>query len=344
MNETSTIAQGERNSPALGGSSPTSGRRRRSSARANRASGLPEWVVPYVLLVPGLLVIAGLLLYPLFQMILMAFQKVGIPQIKGTRPAEWVGWDNFTRIFDNEIFWSSLRNTVLFAVIAVSATLILGTAVGVLLNKLSKGMSLFVVIGCMFAWAVPPVAQGIIWRWLFDADAGVINWALNALPDGLSQALFGRADWTGEPWLNDAFTIYLVLILCVVWAGFPFIAVSILAGLKGIPTELYEAARVDGSGAWTTFRKITLPLLKPVFAVLTVLSIIWDFKVFSQLYVLMNGPTNREAFNMSMYSVAEAFKAPPKMGSGAAISVVLTLILLVVTVVYVRQIVKQEEA
>ncbi|MEU6999192.1 sugar ABC transporter permease [Nonomuraea sp. NPDC046570] len=336
MANTSTIARG-------GDQSPAPGRRRRSSARPNRASGLPPWAVPYVLLVPGLLVIAGLLLYPLFQLIVMAFQKVGIPQIKGTRPAEWVGWDNFTRIFDNDIFWSSLRNTVLFAVIAVSLSLVVGTAVGVLLHKLGKKMSLLVVVGCMFAWAVPPVAQGVIWRWLFDADAGIINWALNMLPDGLSTALFGRADWTGEPWLNDAFSLYVVLIFCVVWAGFPFIAVSVLAGLKGIPTELYEAARVDGSGAWLTFRKITLPLLKPVFAVLTVLSIIWDFKVFSQLYVLMNGPTNREGFNLSMYAVAEAFKAPPKMGSGAAISVVLTVILLIVTVFYVRQIVKQEE-
>jgi N,N'-diacetylchitobiose transport system permease protein len=119
--------------------------------------------------------------------------------------------------------------------------------------------------------------------------------------------------------------------------------VSVLAGLKGIPLELYEAAKVDGARAWKTFRQITLPLLKPVFAVLTILSIIWDFKVFSQLYVLMSGPTNPDAFNLSMYSVAEAFKAPPKMGNGAAIAVVLTVILLVVTSVYVRQIVKQEE-
>ncbi|MEU7899384.1 sugar ABC transporter permease [Nonomuraea sp. NPDC049152] len=336
MTNTSTIARG-------GGNSPAPGRRRKSSARPDRASGLPTWAVPYVLLVPGLLVIAGLLLYPMVQLTVMAFQKVGLAQVRGTRPAEWVGWDNFQRVLDNEIFWSALRNTVIFAVVAVSLTLIVGTAVGVLLNKLGKKMSLFVVIGCMFAWAVPPVAQGVIWRWLFDADAGIINWALNLLPDGLSSLLLGRADWTGEPWLNDAFTLYVVLVFCLVWAGFPFIAVSVLAGLKGIPAELYEAARVDGSGAWRTFRKITLPLLRPVFAVLTVLSIIWDFKVFSQLYVLMNGPTNREAFNLSMYAVAEAFKPPQKLGSGAAISVILTIILLIITVVYVRQIVKQEE-
>ncbi|GAA1016926.1 sugar ABC transporter permease [Acrocarpospora pleiomorpha] len=336
MTNASTIARG-------GGTSSAPERRRRRSHRPTKASGLPPKAIPYVLLIPGILVIAGLLLYPMIQVVVMSFQKVGLPQISGKRPAEWLGWENYTKIFDNDIFWSSLRNTVAFAVITVSLTLILGTAVGVLLNKLSKRMSTFVIIGIMSAWAVPPVAQGVIWRWLFDAEAGIINWALNLLPDWLSTMLFGRADWTGEPWLNDSITVYLVLILTVLWASFPFIAVSVLAGLKGIPAELYEAATVDGSGPWRTFWKITFPLLKPVFAVLTILSIIWDFKVFSQLYVLIGGPTNREAFNLSMYSFAEAFRSPPKMGSGAAIAVVLTVILLVVTAFYIRQMVKSEE-
>ncbi|MEQ4718302.1 sugar ABC transporter permease [Nonomuraea sp. B19D2] len=329
MTNTSTLSRG-------GGPASTPGPRR--AHRAPRRSGLPDWSLPYLLLVPGLLVIAALLLYPMIQMVITAFQKVGIPQISGRKPADWVGLDNFTRILDSEIFWSSLRNTVVFAAVAVPLTLIAGTAVGVLLHRLGKKMSLFVIIGIMFAWAVPPVAQGVIWRWLFDAEAGIINWALNLLPEWLT----GRADWTGEPWLNDAWSIYLVLVICVVWAGFPFIAVSVLAGLKGIPAELYEAAKVDGSGPWRTFRKITFPLLKPVFAVLTVLSIIWDFKVFAQLYVL-SGTSNREAYNLSMYAVTEAFKAPQKMGSGAAIAMVLTVILLIVTAAYIRQMFKQEE-
>ncbi|MFI7692207.1 carbohydrate ABC transporter permease [Nonomuraea sp. NPDC049655] len=336
MANTTTVTRGR-------GSSPAPGRRRKKGGGPVKATGMPTWSIPYVLLIPGLLVIAGLLLYPMFQLGVMAFQKVGLAQIRGSKPAEWVGLDNFNKVLSNDIFWSALRNTVVFAFVAVSLTLIVGTAVGVLLNKLGKKMSLFVVIGCMFAWAVPPVAQGVIWRSLFDAESGIVNWLLNLLPDWLAAPPAGQQDWSGTPWLNDTFPLYVALIVCVVWAGFPFIAVSVLAGLKGIPSELYEAAKVDGSGAWRTFRKITLPLLKPVFAVLTILSIIWDFKVFSQLYVLMNGPTNRDGFNLSMYAVAEAFKPPQKLGTGAAISIVLTIILLIITVAYVRQIVKQEE-
>ncbi|GAB2912789.1 carbohydrate ABC transporter permease [Nonomuraea fastidiosa] len=335
MADTTTVARGTESSPAPG--------RRKKSDRAPRAAGLPVWSIPYLLLVPGLLVIAGLLLYPMVQLGIMAFQKVGLAQIRGSRPAEWVGLENFEKILSNDIFWSALRNTVVFAAVAVSMTLVVGTAVGVLLHRLGKKMSLFVVIGCMFAWAVPPVAQGVVWRSLFDAESGIVNWALNLLPDWLAAPPDGQPSWTGTPWLNDTVPLYIALVVCVVWAGFPFIAVSVLAGLKGIPHELYEAAKVDGSGPWHTFRKITLPMLRPVFAVLTVLSIIWDFKVFSQLYVLMNGPTNRDGFNLSMYAVAEAFRPPQKLGTGAAISVVLTIILLIVTVVYVRQIVKQEE-
>ncbi|WP_066365082.1 carbohydrate ABC transporter permease [Herbidospora mongoliensis] len=317
----------------------------RRSHRPQKASGLNPKYIPYVLLIPGVLVMVALLLYPMIQAIIMSFQKVGIPQIRevNPKPADWVGWENYTKIFENDIFWSSLRNTLVFAFVTVSLTLIVGTGVGVLLQQLSKRMSTILIVGIMFAWAVPPVAQGVIWRWLFDAEAGIVNWALNLLPDFLATALFGRADWTGVPWLNEAYTVYIALIMTVVWASFPFVAVSVLAGLKSIPSELYEAARVDGSGPWRTFRSVTFPLLKPVFAVLTILSIIWDFKVFSQLYVLLNGPTNRGAFNLSMFSYAEAFRAPPKMGSGAAIAVILTIILLVVTAFYVRQMVKSED-
>ncbi|MGW4638746.1 carbohydrate ABC transporter permease [Sphaerisporangium sp. NPDC004334] len=336
MAQTSTIARGGGTPPAPAG--------RASHRPARRPRRLSARAVPYVLLLPGLLVIGVLLLYPLYQMVEMSFHKVGLRQIRpNPRPAEFVGTDNYTQVFQSELFWTSLRNTVVFAVVTVALTLLLGTLVGLLLNRLGRRMSTFVVVGIMAAWATPPTATAIIWKWLFDADAGVVNWTLNLLPDGLSSLVFGRSDWSGQPWLNSASTIYLVLIVAVVWASFPFIAVSVLAGLKSIPSELYEAARVDGSAPVTTFWKITFPLLRPVFSVLLVLSVIWDFKIFTQLYVLAGGTTNRDAFNLSLWAYTEAFSAPPKMGFGAAIAVILTVIMLLITAVYVRQIVRTED-
>ncbi|MFC6084623.1 carbohydrate ABC transporter permease [Sphaerisporangium aureirubrum] len=336
MAQTSTIARGGDTSPAPA---------RHRSGRSPRRSGvLPPRAIPYVLLLPGLLVIAALLIYPLYQMADMSFHKVGLRQIRpNPQPADFVGVDNYTQLFGMDLFWTSLRNTVVFAAVTVALTLFTGTLVGLLLHRLGKKMSTFLVIGIMAAWATPPTASAIIWKWLFDSDAGVVNWALNLLPDWLSSLLLGRADWSGHPWLNDAFTIYLVLVVAVVWASFPFVAVSVLAGLKSIPSELYEAARVDGSTPLKTFTGITFPLLKPVFSVLLVLSIIWDFKVFTQLYVLAGGTTNRDAFNLSLWAYTEAFSAPPKMGIGAAIAVLLTAIMLVITAVYVRQIVRTED-
>ncbi|PZG56742.1 sugar ABC transporter permease [Spongiactinospora gelatinilytica] len=338
MAHTRTIARGGGDPPA-----PSRGPRRRPP---RRTSGMSPKLVPYALLIPGLIVIAALLLYPLFQMVVMSFQKVGLKQIrpKNPVPAEWNDFENYTTVLQSDLFWTSLRNTVVFAVVTGALTLVVGTLVGLLLNRLGRAMSTVVVVGIMAAWAVPPTSQAIIWKWLFDADSGIINWALNLLPDWLSSLVFGRSDWSGQPWLNEPLTIYLVLVMAVLWASFPFVAVSVLAGLKSIPSELYEAARVDGSTGIGTFRKITFPLLKPVFSVLIVLQIIWDFKVFTQLFLIAGG-TNmpREAFNLSLWSYIEAFSPPPDMGLGSAIAVVLTVVLLLITFVYVRQIVKAED-
>ncbi|RJL26543.1 carbohydrate ABC transporter permease [Bailinhaonella thermotolerans] len=326
--------------PVRGGGhrAPAPPRAHRPSRRSRRVGRL----TPYVLLLPGLLIIAGLLLYPMYQLLVMSTQKVGLRQIRGAE-ADSVGAENYERILTSEVFWSSLRNTIVFAAVAVTLTLLVGTLVGILLNKLGKRMSTAVVVSAMLAWATPQAAVAVLWRWLFDEQSGVANRAFDLLPDWLSELLFGRADWTGYTWFLESFPTYVVLTLCVVWASFPFIAVSVLAGLRSIPGELHEAARMDGAGAWRAFWRVTFPMLRPVFSVLVVLSIIWDFKVFTQLYILANGMGNKEVFNLSLYAYAEAFSSPPAMGMGSAIAVVLTVILLIITGVYVRQIVRQEE-
>lgn len=305
---------------------------------------LPDKYFPYVLLVPGLAVIGGLLLFPLLQMGRMSFQRIGLREIRGMAAPDAVGWQNYATVLSNELFWSSLRNTFLFAVIAVSGTLVVGTLVGLLLHHLGRVVSVIVLVAIMLAWATPHISVAVIWRWMFDDYRGIGNWLLNALPDPLSAALFGRSDWTGFTWTMDPVPLYIVLVLAVVWQSFPFISVSVLAGLKSIPGELPEAARIDGAGPWRGFWQVTFPLLKPVFAVLTVLSVIWDFKVFTQIYIL-SGSTlaNREIFNLSLYGYAEAFKVPPDMGVGSAIAIVFTIILLLLTSVYLRQILRREE-
>ncbi|MEU4570067.1 sugar ABC transporter permease [Micromonospora sp. NPDC023956] len=300
--------------------------------------------LPYLLLLPSLVIIAVLLLWPLGQVVWMSFHKLNnVRQLRGDREWPWIGLENYVQILSDPFFRTVLRNTVLFAVANVALTMILGTLVGLLLNRLSKRMATFVGSCVMLAWATPALTGTIVWKWIFDDTSGLVTWLFNALPDGLSQALFGRTDWTGYGWFNSPLLFFTILTLVVVWHSFPFIAVSVLAGLKSVPSELHEAARVDGAGPWRVFWKVTFPLLRPVFGILIVLSTIWDFKVFTQQFVLAGGTQDRPTFMLSIYSYAEAFSPPPKYGLGAAIAVILTVILLVVTGFYVRMVLKQEE-
>lgn len=293
---------------------------------------------PYLLILPSLVVIGALLVWPVLQIGRMSFQNVGVRQLRG-RPAENVGLANYRQVLGDDLFWTALRHTLLFAAVAVTATLITGTLTGLLLSRLGRRMSALVTGGIMVAWATPPVTAAVVFSWLFGTTGGLVGWFLDLLPDSLV-----GSGWQGYNWFARPLPTYTVLTLCVVWMSFPFIAVSVLAGLRSVPDELYQAARVDGSNAWQRFWKITFPLLRPIFGVLLTLSVIWDFRVFTQLFVL-SGLANRDAFNLSLYGYSEAFGSlNAKYGLGSAIAVILTLIVLVVTAVHVRTIVRQEGA
>ena len=131
-----------------------------------------------------------------------------------------------------------------------------------------------------------------------------------------------------------------MLTVLLVWQSFPFIAVSVLAGLKTVPAELHESARVDGANSWRIFWRITFPLLKPIYLVLLLLSVIWDFGVFTQVYMII-GPGNLDEYNLGMYEYQQAFSSPPSYGVASAAAFVLTLVLLVITVGYVRSSIRQ---
>jgi len=295
-------------------------------------------LAPYLLLAPGLAGIAVVLLWPLIQVAVYSFQNYGLPQITGAQPTEWVGLGNFSTTFADSEFWLSLRITVLFAAVAVPLTLIVGTLVGVLLHRLGKKMAAFVSTAALLAWATPPVSASVLFYWLFSPDGGLVDWTLSKLPHWL----VGSTDWAGFNWTTSgALPAYTVLVILVVWQSFPFIAVTVLAGLKTVPAELYEAARVDGASPTRVFWKITYPLLKPIFLVLLLLSMIWDFNVFTQTYILTGFPGNRDEFNLSLYIYDKAFQFPPSYGLGGALALIFTVILLVVTVGYVRASVRQ---
>ena len=292
---------------------------------------------PYLLLLPATAVIAALILWPAVQVGLFSFQNYGLMQISGVLPAQWVGFANYSQILHDPEFWASLKISLYFAVVVVPLTLIVGTLVGLLLERLGPKMRTFVSVCAILAWATPAVSASVIFAWLVDPDGGVVDWALTKLPPWLG----GGAHWSGYSWTNAALPAYAVLTVMLVWTGFPFIAVTVLAGLRTLPSELHEAARVDGAGPWRDFWKVTFPLLRPVFLVLALLSTIWDFGMFTQAYIITGQLGNRDEYNLGLYEYSQAFTQPPHYGLASAAAFVLTIILLIVTVGYVRAAIKQ---
>jgi N,N'-diacetylchitobiose transport system permease protein len=294
-------------------------------------------LAPYLLLLPATAVIGALILWPAVQIGVFSFQNYGLMQIIGTEPTQWVGFGNYTQILHDPEFWLSLKISVLFALVVVPLSLIAGTLAGLLLSKLGKKMATFVSTAALLAWATPAVSASVIFAWLVQPDGGIADWALAKLPGWLG----GGSHWTGFSWTNQTLPAYAVVTLLLIWQGFPFIAVTVLAGLRTIPDELHEAARVDGAGPWRIFWKVTYPLLRPIFLVLALLSTIWDFGVFTQLYIVAGALGNRDEYNLGLYEYSKAFTQPPAYGLASAIAFILTIILLIVTVGYARAAIKQ---
>jgi ABC-type sugar transport system permease subunit len=292
---------------------------------------------PYLLLLPSVAVIGALVVWPAVQIGLFSFQDYGLPQVTGAAGTQWVGVSNYTTILSDPEFWLSLRISLIFAAVVVPLTLLTGTLVGLLLNRLGRRMATFVSGAALLAWATPAVSAGVIFVWLADPDGGIVDWALSRLPHWLG----GGAHWVGFSWTNSALPAYTLLTVLVLWQGFPFIAVSVLAGLKTIPAELHESARVDGGGPWRIFWRVTYPLLKPIFLVLLLLSVIWDFGVFTQVYIVIGELGNRDEYNLGIYAYDRAFSMPPTYGVASALAFILTIVLLIITVGYVRSSIRQ---
>ena len=294
-------------------------------------------LAPYLLLLPSVAVIGALVLWPTIQIAQLSFQNYGLQQEVGAVPAQWVGLANYAHILHDPEFWLSFRLSVLSAAAMVPLTLIVGTLVGLLLYRLGPKMAAFVSSVSILAWATPAVSAAVIFVWLATPDGGVLDWFLTKVPSWLG----GGAHWAGFSWTNAALPAYTLATALVVWTAFPFIAVSVLAGLRTIPAELFESARVDGGGPWQIFWRVTYPLLRPIFQVLFLLSVIWDFGVFTQVFIIIGELGKSSLYNLGIFEYGTAFQLSTAYGMASALAFILTIILLIITVGYVRASVRE---
>jgi N,N'-diacetylchitobiose transport system permease protein len=282
------------------------------------------------LVAPAAILVGALVAYPLVRTIWLSFTDTGLGDlITGT--GDWVGLENYREVFADEALRRALVNTVVFGTVAVIVTMVFGTAVALLLNQRFRGRALLTVL-VVLPWAMPAIAASSVWRWMFNDQYGLVNWVLIRL---------GAEGFQDYSWFTDRLPAFAAILVVVVWQSYPFIAFAVLAGLQTIPGDVLDAAKVDGATAWQRLRFVTLPLLRPILAVLAVISTIWNFKIFDQVYVLAAGVPERATDTAAVAAYRLAF-ASSEFGLGSALAVVLFLILLAVTLVYLKMLRGQE--
>ncbi|MFF0221973.1 carbohydrate ABC transporter permease [Streptomyces sp. NPDC004629] len=293
---------------------PTEARGRPAARPTGRAAGNGAWF----LVLPALLPILVLSVGPLLYGILLAFTDA---QSGRTAPTQWIGGLNFRDLLRDTLFWESFRIGLMWAVAVTVPQFLLALGLALLLDQDLRLRWLARALAIV-PWAMPEVVVGLMWRLVYNPDAGVLNETLRDL---------GLGD--GRDWLGGLGTALPAVVVVGVWAGLPQTTVALLAGLQHTPRELHEAAAVDGAGAWRRFRTVTWPALRPVALAITALNLIWNFNSFALVYVLTNGgPGGRTRLPM-LFAYEEAFRYG-QFGYAAAMGCVMVAVISVLLAVF----------
>ena len=304
------------------------------SRRRPRLKRIAHASVPYLLILPVIVVITAILGYPLYKLVTLSFQQYGLAELI-QKKGVWIGFDNFSSVLHDEVFWRVLLRTVIFTAANVGLTIGLGTLIAFLLVRVSTWVRILLTAGLVLVWSMPAVVAVQVWVWMTNFENGILNYVLTELHIG---------DYTGHDWYGSTFSKLGMVTLLIVWGAIPFVAITVYAGLAQVPRELVEAAEIDGAGPSRVFRDVTFPVLKPIFLILTSLSIIWDFGVFTQPYLLIgSSAVDTSNYLMGVYVFIEGY-AHSDFGRGAAISLLMLLIVAVLSIFYVRRMVKMGEA
>ncbi|MEO5920083.1 MAG: sugar ABC transporter permease [Pseudolysinimonas sp.] len=291
-------------------------------------------LLPYLLLIPAGIVILALTGWPLLQLLIISFQEFGRAQIFGAAPG-WVWFENYADVLTDPVFWQVLGRSILFALVNVVTTMLLGVLIALLMTRLNKGFKLLVSAGLLLAWAMPPITATVVWGWLFDTQSGVVNYVLSTV--------FGL-DFIGHSWLIEPLSFFFVATVIITWQSVPFVAFTTFAGLTQVPGEVLEAAELDGSTGLQRFRFITFPYIRPVLLVLLLLQIIWDMRVFPQIKALQSiGGISADTSTIGVY-IYNVSIAGGDLGAGGAIAVILVIVMMALSAYYIRSTLRQDEA
>ncbi len=295
---------------------------------SRRGSGLTGRAAPYLFLAPALVVTTAIVFWPVLQTAWMSLFDYSL-----LRPNErpFIGLGNFARALGDEVFWISLWQSVIWITACVAGQLLLGLLTGVLLNRSFwwRGVARALVI---IPWALPSVIIALMWSWMYDFNLGLIN------DLGLRLGLLAEP----VPWLAQPRTAFWAVVLVLIWQGFPFFAIVVLAGLQSIPRDLYEAAAVDGATAWQGFVRITLPCLMPVLMTALLLRTIWVANSLDVILVMTGGGPGYATHTLPLYAFIKAYSSL-EFGYGSALALILTVMLMGVVALYIWRLQREQD-
>jgi multiple sugar transport system permease protein len=264
--------------------------------------------------IPALVLLSFITIYPVIYVFYLSLhRKLLIFDI-----SRFIWFDNYMFLLKDDRFWNALKNTLYFTAVSVSLELLLGLSIAILLNR-SFRLRGFVRAVVLIPWAIPTVVSARMWEWIYNTDFGILNYIIGS-----------KINWLGSPFLAMNAAIFMD-----VWKTTPFVAILLMAGLQIIPRELYQAARVDGAGSWAIFKKITLPLLKPVILVVLIFRTLDAFRIFDAIYVLTGGGPANVTETLSIYAYKVLFQTL-QFGYGSTLSVIVFMCIGSISIFYIR--------
>ena len=282
---------------------------------------LSDRQVGVLFMLPLIIAVGVFLVWPIAEAVRLSFVRYN-PLRPDDQP--FVGLDNYVFVLEDPLFWESFWQAIVWTGWSTVLQAVIGVGLALLLHQPLKGMNAFRGL-LLFPYIVPTVVIALNWRWLFNSEIGIVNHLL--LSAGI---IDDKIAWLSTPSMAMASAILLN-----VWKYTPFVVIVVLARLQTIPTELYDAAKVDGAGALRRFRDITLPQLAEVLAVVIVFRTIWTFNKFEEIYLLTRGGPGTSTYNLALYAFDQSI-ANLRMGVGAAAGVIMLVLLLAGSMLYIR--------
>jgi N,N'-diacetylchitobiose transport system permease protein len=293
---------------------------------------LGEMAVPYLLLAPAVVVMLVLLAWPAVQVIGISFRQLDLGElVRGE--VVWVGLDNYTGVVADPEFWAITLRTVLFTGAVVAGTVLAGLVLALLMRHLSGPVRVSLQVTLVLAWATPILATTTVFQWIFDQQYGILNKTLVKL---------GFSSFQGFSWFSSGASTLTVIGILIVWQAVPFVCFTIYAGLLQAPRELYEAAAMDGASSWRSFTTVSWPSIRPLVTLATFLSVIWDFKVFAQVWAIRQGGPDGESTTLPVLLYLRGI-AGRHFGVASAIAVLMILVLVVLTARYLQLLLRTRE-